>query len=101
MRRVNWPFAAGLVLTLAVAAGAVHGLHVVRYGAIADELKKQIARCRDDGRPDDAIKFAAQYLEFRPADRAMLADLAAWLEDRDKDKPPTRKTVSTRLALYE
>src|SRR5947209_1922830 len=101
MRRVNWKFAAGLSFSLLAAAGAVHALHVVRYGKIADELRLQVERCREDGRADDAIRFAAQYLEFRPTDVGMMADLADWLQERDKDKPPTRKRLTSVLRLYE
>jgi tetratricopeptide (TPR) repeat protein len=97
MRRVNWTFAACLVFAFAVAAGAVHALHVVRYGTIADELRVQVDRCRDEGRPDDAIHFASQYLDFRPGDVAMMADLAGWLNDKAKT-PKQRKSV---LGLYE
>ena len=81
MRRVNWPFAVGLIITVAAAAGGFHALHVARYGQIADDLRLQVGRGRDDGRPDDAIKFAAQYLDFRPADVGMMADLAGWLRE--------------------
>lgn len=97
MRRVNWTFAAGLVILLAAAAGAFHALHVVRYGKIADELRWQVERCREDGRTDDAIKFAAQYIQFRPGDVGMLADLAGWLDE----KAETRKQRASVLGLYE
>ena len=97
MRRVNWAFAAGLFLVIGVAAGAVHGLHIVRYGKIADDLRWQAERARDDGRPDDAIKFATQYLDFRPGDLGMMADLAAWL----REKATTRKQFGSILGLYD
>jgi tetratricopeptide (TPR) repeat protein len=96
MRRVNWPFAVGLIITVAAAAGGFHALHVARYGQIADDLRLQVGRARDDGRPDDAIKFAAQYLDFRPADVGMMADLAGWL----REKAQTRKQLTSVLGLY-
>src|SRR5436305_347244 len=97
MRRVNWTFAAGLLLVFAAVAGAFHALHVVRYGTIADELGRQVTVCRDEGRTDDAIKFAAQYLEFRPGDAGMIADLAGWLQDKAK----TPKQRASVLGLWE
>src|SRR6516162_9806011 len=96
MRRVNWPFAVGLIITVAAAACGFHALHVARYGQIADDLRLQVGRARDDGRPDDAIKFAAQYLDFRPADVGMMADLAGWL----REKAQTRKQLTSVLGLY-
>src|SRR5262249_38569093 len=97
MRRVNWKFAAGLLIVLLVAAGAVHALHVVRYGTIADDLRVQIDQRRDEGRTDDAIRLAAQYLDFRPGDVAMMADLAGWLKDRAQ----TRKQLVSVRGLWE
>lgn len=96
MRRVNWTFAAGLILVLAVAVGAFHALHVIRYGQIADDLRWQVERARAEGRTDDANKFAAQFLDFRPTDVAMMADLAGWL----REKAVTRKRLSGVLGLY-
>ncbi len=96
MRRVNWTFAAGLIFIVAVAAGAFHVLHVVRYGQIADDLRWQVDRAQEDGRPDDAIKFAGQYLDFRPGDVGMMADLAGWL----REKAQTSKQRASVLGLY-
>ncbi|HEY1375567.1 MAG TPA: hypothetical protein VGF55_02175, partial [Gemmataceae bacterium] len=96
MRRVNWTFAAILTLICAATAGGFHALHVVRYGHIADDLRWQVDRAREAGRPDDAIKFAAQYLDFRPGDVAMMADLAEWL----KDKAKTPRQFNGVLNLY-
>jgi tetratricopeptide (TPR) repeat protein len=84
MRRVNWTFAVALFLIVAAVAGGFHALHVVRYGHIADDLRWQVDRAREAGKPDDAIKFAAQYLDFRPADVEMMADLAGWLREKAK-----------------
>src|SRR5215207_9513444 len=97
MRRVNWTFAAGLAFAVLAAAGSFHALHVVRYGTIADELRSQVERCRDDDRLDDAIKWAGKYMEFRPGDVGMLADLAGWLNDKALTRP---QRVSV-LGLYE
>src|SRR6516225_1049240 len=96
MRRVNWAFAAGLFIAFLVVAGAGHALHVVRYGRIADDLKWQVERARDEGRNDDAVKFANQYLQFRPADVGMMSELAGWLADKAKG----RKQLGGVLGLY-
>jgi tetratricopeptide (TPR) repeat protein len=96
MRRVNWAFAAGLFITFVVVAGATHALHVVRYGHIADDLRWQVERAHEEGRPDDAVKFAGQYLQFRPADVGMMADLAGWLREKAK----SHKQLSGVLGLY-
>jgi tetratricopeptide (TPR) repeat protein len=96
MRRVNWPFAFGLILVFAATAGAFHGLHVVRYGKIAADLRWQVDRARDEGRSADAIKYAGLYLEFRPADVAMMGDLAGWL----CEQPQSRKQKLAVLDLY-
>jgi len=97
MRRVNWYFAAGLLVALLAVAGSFHALHVVRYGKVADELRRQVELAREDGRTEDAIKFAAQYLEFRPADVGMIADLAGWLQERAK----TPKQFASVLGLWQ
>jgi tetratricopeptide (TPR) repeat protein len=97
MRRVNWYFAAGLLVALLAVAGSFHALHVVRYGKVADELRRQVELAREGGRTEDAIKFAAQYLEFRPADVGMIADLAGWLQERAK----TPKQFASVLGLWQ
>jgi tetratricopeptide (TPR) repeat protein len=96
MRRVNWAFAAGLFIALLVVAGAGHALHVVRYGRIADDLRWQVERAHDEGRSEDAVKFANQYLQFRPSDVGMMTELAGWLADKAK----SRKQKSGVLGLY-
>src|SRR5215469_242875 len=82
MRRINFTFAIALLLTSAAAAGGFHALHVVQYGRIAADLRWQAERAREDGRADEAIRYAGQYLEFRPGDVGVMTELAAWLSER-------------------
>lgn len=97
MRRVNWTFAIALIVIVVTAAGGFHVLHVVRYGQIADDLRWQVDRSRDEGRPDDAIRFASLYLDFRPDDVGMMTDVAKWL----REKATNRKQRASILGLYE
>src|SRR5436190_925611 len=100
MRRINFAFAAVFALVFAAAAGGFHLLHVVQYGRIADSLRWQAERARDDDRTDEAIRYANQYLEFRPSDVGVMADLAEWLLRR-AEKNPTWKHYQSALNLYD
>ncbi len=100
MRRIHLPFAACLLSVTLAAAGGFHLLHLVQYGRIAESVRWQIERCREDGRTDDAIRFASQYLEFRPDDVGVMAELAGWLEDKAR-AGNTRKPYYTVLNLYD
>src|SRR5207248_5829724 len=100
MRRISFAFAAVFTLVFAAAAGAFHLLHVVQYGRIAASLRWQAERARDDGRTDEAIRYAFQYLEFRPDDVDIMTGLAEWLTDRAKESG-NWKHYPAVLNLYE
>jgi tetratricopeptide (TPR) repeat protein len=97
MRRINFAFAAIVFAVFAAAAGGFHLLHIVQAGRIAESIRWQAERARDDGRSDDAIHYASQYLEFRPDDVSVLTDLADWLLRRAK----TYKQLAGVLGVYE
>jgi tetratricopeptide (TPR) repeat protein len=97
MRRINFAFAAAVLAVVAAIAGGFVGLHAVQAGRIAADIRWQAEKARDEGRTDDAIRYAAQYLEFRPDDVAVLTDLAEWLLARAK----TYKQYAGVLGLYE
>lgn len=97
MRRINWTFAAGLVLVLVVTAAAAWGLYAYQSERVAQSLLWQARKNRDEGRPEQAIRLASQYLELRPTDAAVTAELAQWVSDRVVN----RKQLGGLAGLYE
>lgn len=103
MRRINWKFAGILALVLVTVAGGGHLLHIAQTGRAAAGVLELARKCRDDGKTDAAVRYIAQYLEFRPTDAAALRDLAALLIEKSKTGPreTLRKQYAKLLDLYE
>jgi tetratricopeptide (TPR) repeat protein len=103
MRRINWKFAGILALVLAVIAGGGHLLHIAQTGRAAAGVLDLARTCRDKGQTDDAVRYIAQYLEFRPADVAAMRDLAGLHVEKAKTAPreTLRKQYARLLDLCE
>jgi len=103
MRQINWKFAGILALVLVIVAGGGHLLHIAQTGRAAAGVLELARKCRDDGQTETAIRYIAQYLEFRPADTAALRDLAGLQAEKAKTAPreTLRKQYARLLDLYE
>jgi len=103
MRRINWKFAGILVVVLAIIAGGGHLLHIAQTGRAAAGVLELARQCRDQGQTETAVRYIAQYLEFRPTDVAALRDLAALQVEKTKTAPreSLRKQYARVLDLYE
>src|SRR5437867_847327 len=103
MRRINWKFAGILVLALIAFAAGGHLLHIAQTGRAAAGVLDLARKSRDQGKTEQAIKYAAQYLEFRPEDVAALRDLAGLFVEKAKTAPreTLRKQYARLLDLYE
>lgn len=97
MRRINWKFAAGLFGVLILSAAAAWGLYAYQSERIAQSLLWQARKYREEGQPEQAIRMAGQYLELRPTDVDVTAELAEWV----KDRAVGRKQLGGVAGLYE
>lgn len=68
MRKLNTKFFVILVVTAALLAGAVFGLHRLQAGNIAEALLWQANQAEKDGKLDRAAKYLGRYLEFARED---------------------------------
>src|SRR5437870_12553926 len=103
MRRINWKFAGILLLALVAVAGGGHLLHIAQTGRAAAGVLELARKCRDDGQTDNAVRYIAQHLEFRPTDVAAMQDLAGLQVERAKTAPREthRKQYARLRDLYE
>jgi tetratricopeptide (TPR) repeat protein len=85
MPTINKRFLFQLVLVLAVVAGVIAGVHTIQAGRIPDALKRQAERAADANKPDAAVRYLRQYLEFRPNDVDVQEKLATLLRARSGD----------------
>lgn len=85
MPTINKRFLLRLLLVLALLAGAVAGLHTIQAARIPDALRRQADRAVEAEKPDAAIRFLRQYLEFRPNDADVQEQLATMLRARSGD----------------
>lgn len=97
MRRINWKFAAGLMLVSLLSIAGGWGLYVFQSGRISQSLLWLARKERDEGRPEAAIKFAGQYLRLQPDDAAVMIELSEWMRERASG----RKQLAGVLHLYE
>jgi cellulose synthase operon protein C len=97
MRRINWKFAAVLIVVLVLSGLGAWGLYVVQSGRIAQSLLWQARKDHEDGHFESANKLAAQYLQFRPDDTAVLLELADWM----RSGAVGRRQLASALQLYE
>jgi len=82
MRTLNLRFAAGLALIVTLLGLGAFVAHRAQSRRIADDMLWQVRRARDAGQPDDAVRLAYAYLEYRPDDTGLLLELAGWLQER-------------------
>jgi cellulose synthase operon protein C len=68
MPTIHKMFLLKLVLGLAVFAGLLAGVHTIQAYRIPDALARQSERAAEAEKPDQAIHYLRQYLEFRPLD---------------------------------
>jgi tetratricopeptide (TPR) repeat protein len=97
MRRINWKFAAILLLVVVVTSLGAWGLYVFQSGRIAQSLLDQARKDHDEGRVEAANKLASQYLQFRPTDVAVMVELADWM----RAGAASRKQFAAVIQLYE
>jgi tetratricopeptide (TPR) repeat protein len=110
---VNFRFLAALILALAVAGAAVHGLHVLQLRHHAGFLLDQARRAQEDKEYPLAIARFQQYTSLEPGDTEALADFGLLLADVGQRKQasaklekvlrsrPDREDVRRRLVRVE
>lgn len=87
MPTINKRFLLKLLLTTLALAGALVGVHTVQARRIPDALKSQADRAAEDEKPDVAVRYLRQYLEFRPDDADAQERLATLLKARSNGDP--------------
>jgi cellulose synthase operon protein C len=85
MPTIHRRFLLRLLLVVALVAGAIAGVHAIQAGRIPDALRRQAERAIAAEKPDAAIRFLRQYLEFRPTDADAQEQLANLLKARAGD----------------
>jgi tetratricopeptide (TPR) repeat protein len=100
MPTINKRFLLTLVLAVAAFAGLLAGAHTIQASRIPGALKRQSDRAAEAGKPDAAISYLRQYLEFVPDDADALERLAELLHARSKNNPSTR-TWGELVLLYD
>lgn len=86
-----------LLAVIAVLAGGLVVLHHVQAGRLPEALLWQADAAAEKGRPDKAIVYLRQYLEFRPDDH----DAAARLADLLAARAVSAKDVKNAQFVYE
>ncbi len=97
MPTINKRFLLRLVLALLVCTGVLVGAHTVQARRIPAALKQQSERAADTGKPEVAIHYLRQYLEFHPDDVDSQVRLAELLAKR----APTSRGLADLLFLYD
>lgn len=97
MPTINKRFLLRLVLTLLASAGALVAAHAVQARRIPAALKQQAELAADAGKPDVAVHYLRQYLEFHPDDVDSQVRLAELLATR----PITGRGQAELLFLYD
>jgi len=87
MPTINKRFLLQLLLATLLLAGGLVGVHTVQARRIPDALKSQADRAAEDEKPDVAIRYLRQYLEFRPDDAEAQERLATLLKARPHGDP--------------
>src|SRR5215212_6439223 len=86
-----------LLAAVAVLAGGLVALHHVQAGRVPEALLWQADAALDKGRPDKAIAYLKQYLQFRPDDH----DTAVRLADIMVERAGSMKDWQSAQTLYE
>src|SRR5262245_23891639 len=87
MPTINKRFLLKLIVATLILAGGLVGVHAVQSRRIPDALKSQADRATEDEKPDVAIRYLRQYLEFRPDDADAQERLATLLKARPNGDP--------------
>ncbi|QEL20008.1 tetratricopeptide repeat protein [Limnoglobus roseus] len=82
MPTINKRFLFQLFFVLALFAGLLVGAHTIQASRIPEALKRQAERAADASKPDAAVRYLRQYLEFRPNDADIQERLAELLRQR-------------------
>lgn len=85
MPTINKRFLLKLLLVVALLAGAIAGIHTVQARRIPNAILRQADRAVEADKPDKAIKYLRQYLEFQPDDVDVQVRLADLLRERSGD----------------
>ncbi|MBX9622321.1 MAG: tetratricopeptide repeat protein, partial [Gemmataceae bacterium] len=97
MPTINKRFLLRLVLSAAAFAGFLAGAHALQARRIPDALRAQADRAADGGKPDLAVRYLRQYLEFAPDDVDARGRLAELLRQRT----PTSRGLAELVFLYD
>jgi predicted Zn-dependent protease len=87
MPTINRFFLGKLVLAFALAAATLAGVHTLQASRIPAALLRQAERAADADKPDAAVRYLRQYLEFRPDDGDAQERLATLLRERPGRDP--------------
>jgi predicted Zn-dependent protease len=82
MPTINKPFLLKLLLVLAVGTAGLFAVHAVQAARIPAALRRMADRAADADKPDAAVHYLRQYLEFRPDDTDARERLAELLRER-------------------
>src|SRR3954471_22536263 len=97
MPTINKRFLLKLLLVLFASTGILFAAHAVQAERIPAALKLQSERAAEAGKPEVAVHYLRQYLEFHPDDIDSLTRLAELLAKR----PPTTRGQTELLFLYD
>jgi tetratricopeptide (TPR) repeat protein len=97
MPTINKPFLLKLLLAHLVFAALLVGVHTIQANRIPAALKRQSDRALEAGKPDVAVRYLRQYLEFEPDEIEIQIQLAELLRKRS----PTAKGLSEIIFLYD
>src|SRR6516164_5038217 len=81
MRQVNTRFFFVLLISVAIGAGALFGVHRLQASNISNALLWQANQAEQNGKPDVAARYLGRYLEFAPDDIEQRSHLATILSD--------------------
>jgi cellulose synthase operon protein C len=97
MPTINKPFLLKLVLVVLVFTGILFGVHAVQADRIPEALRGQANRAADANKPDMAVHYLRQYLEFTPDDIDAQIQLVELLRKRNV----TSRSQAEVIFLYD
>ncbi len=97
MPTINKPFLLKLVLVILALTGVLFGVHAVQADRIPEALRRQADRAAEADKPDAAIHYLRQYLEFTPDD----IDAQIQLVDLLKKRSATSRGQAELIFLYD
>lgn len=90
MPTINKRFLLALLIGVAAFAGLLAGAHTVQARRIPDALRRQAERSAEANKPDAAVHYLRQYLEFVPDDADALERLAELIHKRNRQSATYR-----------